>query len=477
VNSGETTIELIRLFVILVGAAALVTILARRINLPYTVALVGFGIVAGAVAQPLRLEITPQLVLVVLLPALIFEASYQTDFGKLRPSLGGVALLAGPGVLVSAAIIAAALQVGAGLTWPEAFVVGAMLSATDPAAVIATFKKLRTPRRLATLVEAESVFNDGTGIVIFAIAVDFVARPVGPAEVTLAFISVVTFSAALGASAGFVASRILPNVGDHLIEISLSVVLAYGTYLAADALHGSGVIATAVAGIVLGNYGRRVGLSKRTEEALDTVWEFVAFLATAFVFLVVGFAITVRSLADVAVPIAWAITATLLGRAVIVYGLLGGWRLARRAWRTRNRNAAAAVGAEPAAAVGAGPAVTPADAAANAKRKARRAAATARDEGALPSEWLHVVFWSGLRGAVSTALALSLPVDFPNRAALQGITFGVVLFTLLVQATTADLVVGRWGRKDRSDSKADRRSSALPVAGEAVREAGPGPTA
>ncbi len=109
-------------------------------------------------------------------------------------------------------------------------------------------------------------------------------------------------SAALGAAAGFAASRILPSVGDHLIEISLSVVLAYGTYLAADALHQSGVIATAVAGIVLGSYGRRHGLSERTEEALDTVWEFVAFLATAFVFLVVGFAIAAHSLVNVAVP-------------------------------------------------------------------------------------------------------------------------------------------------------------------------------
>ena len=449
-SSGETTLELIRLFVVLVGAAALVTLLARRIKLPYTVALVGFGLVAGAFAQPLRVEITPQLVLVVLLPALIFEASYQTDFGKLRPSLGGVALLAGPGVFVSAALIAAALHFGAGLPAPEAFVVGAMLSATDPAAVIATFKRLRSPRRLATLVEAESVFNDGTGIVVFAIAADYVTRPVGPAEIGLAFVSVVAFSAVLGAAAGFIASRILPSVGDHLIEISLSVVLAYGTYLAADAVHGSGVIATAVAGIVLGNYGRSLGLSARTEEALDTVWEFVAFLATAFVFLVVGFAIAANSLVSVAGPIAWAIVAALAGRAVIVYGILGAWRLARRAWRARSGGSAAdasRAGTGAVEAVQIAAADGPATATPTAKPKARGKPRPARDEGAFPFDWLHVIFWSGLRGAVSTALALSLPIDFPDRSELQGIVFGVVLFTLLVQATTADLVVGRWGRK------------------------------
>jgi CPA1 family monovalent cation:H+ antiporter len=242
-------------------------------------------------------------------------------------------------------------------------------------------------------------------------------------------VAVLVLSAALGAAAGFAASRILPSVGDHLIEISLSVVLAYGTYLAADALHGSGVIATAVAGIVLGNYGRRLGLSARTEEALNTVWEFVAFLATAFVFLVVGFAIAANSLMDVAAPIAWAIAATLVGRAVIVYGLLGGWRLARRALWGRGRSVAAK------------------------GRTARH-----KDEGALPFTWLHVIFWSGLRGAVSTALALSLPSDFPHRAQLQGITFGVVLFTLIVQATSADAVVGRWGRKSKSPSKARMES-------------------
>ena len=440
-NSGETTLELIRLFVFLVGAAALVTLLARRIKLPYTVALVGFGIAAGALASPLRVEVTPQLVLVVLLPALIFEASYQTDFGKLRPSIGGVALLAGPGVFVSAAVIAAALHFGAGLSGPEAFVVGAMLSATDPAAVIATFKRVGSPRRLATLVEAESVFNDGTGIVLFAIAAAYVTRPVGPLEIGLTFVTVVMLSAALGGAAGFAASRIIPTVGDHLIEISLSVVLAYGTYLAADALGGSGVIATAVAGIVLGNYGRRLGLSKRTEEALDTVWEFVAFLATAFVFLVVGFAIAANSLVGLAVPIAWAIGATLAARAIIVYGLLGAWRLARRALRKR------AIG--PAA-----------------------PAAKTHDEGDMPAAWLHVIFWAGLRGAVSTALALSLPSDFPHRTELQGITFGVVLFTLVVQATSVDVIVGRWGRKSNASAK-DRRLAESAAAASPAPASGP----
>ncbi len=424
-GSGETTLELIRLFVLLVGAAALVTLLARRINLPYTVALVAFGIAVGAFSGPLRVEITPQLVLVVLLPALIFEASYQTDFGKLRPSLIGVTLLAGPGVLVSASLVAIALHLGAGMALPQAFVVGAMLSATDPAAVIATFKRLRSPRRLATLIEAESVFNDGTGIVVFALAVDFVSRPIGPAEVALTFVWVTFASTVLGAVTGYVASRILPTVGDHLIEISLSVVLAYGTYLAADAFHLSGVIATAVAGVVLGSYGRPNGLSARTEEALDTVWEFVAFLATAFVFLVVGFAISVRALADVAIPIVWAFAAALAARAIIVYGMLGAWRL------VVGRLAAAKSPGRP---------------------------ATDRDEIPLPRDWLHVVFWSGLRGAVSTALALSLPLDFPNRPAMQGITFGVVLLTLLLQATTAELVVARWG-SDRPGAQGEEQAA------------------
>jgi CPA1 family monovalent cation:H+ antiporter len=335
---------------------------------------------------------------------------------------------------VGAALVAVVLNLGAGLPPAQAFIVGAMLAATDPVAVIATFKGLDSPRRLATLVEAESLFNDGTGIVAFSIAVAYVTSPVSPLQMGVAFVSVVAVSAAIGVVAGWAASRILPNVGDHLIEISLSVVLAYGTYLAADAIHQSGVIATAVAGIVLGNYGRRLGLSRRTEEALDTVWEFVAFLATAFVFLLIGFAITIGQLADAAVAIAWAVAAAFAGRAIIVYGFLGALRLVRRRFAKRR-----------------GPV------------ERRRSVGLDRrlNEGDLPTGWLHVIYWSGLRGAVSTALALSLPADLPNRSLLQGITFGVVLFTLLVQATTAELVVARWGRKPPRGQRAGPKAQAV----------------
>ena len=450
-NSGETTLDLIRLFVFLLGASAIVSILARRVKLPYTVGLVAFGIVVGHFAQPLRLEITPQLVLVVLLPALIFEASLRTDLGRLRSSLVSVGLLAGPGVFLSALFVAVALNLGAGVPWSEAFVVGAMLSATDPAAVIATFRRLSSPSHLRTLVEAESVLNDGTGIVVFALAVEFVSRPVGPLDVTGSFVAILTVSTALGAAAGYAASRLLPYVGDHLTEISLSVVLAYGTYLAADALHQSGVIATASAGIVLGNYMRQHGISAVTEEALDTIWDFLAYLATAFVFLVVGFAISLQSLTDVLVPLAWAIAAALVGRAVMVYVMLGGWRVARETLRRHEATRRAMIrvaGAPP---------------------------------GDIPVPWLHVVWWSGLRGAVSTALALSLPTDFPDRGELQAIVFGVVLFTLFVQATTAELVVARWGtpavdgadRVTHAARAADDGNGSADPAAAAARQASP----
>jgi CPA1 family monovalent cation:H+ antiporter len=392
-----TPVVAAELFVVLLAVAAIVALIARRTPLPYSVALVLAGLALTAVVQRLEVPVDPDLLLFVLLPGLVFEAALQTNVADLRGGLRAVLLLAAPGVLVSAAIVALILHLATGLDPTLAFVAGAMVAATDPAAVIAVFKRLGAPRRLATVVEAESLFNDGTGILVFALALAAVQQGVDLGGAAASFVLTVVGSTVLGLAIGWVGTRVIAMVDDHLIELTVSLAVAYGTYLGANRLHESGIIATVVAGIVIGNYGRQVGMSRRTREALDTVWEFMAFLLTALTFLLVGLAITPQQLIGAAVPIFWGFVATLAGRAIVVYLLLGG------------------------------------------------AARILPGRSPLPLPWLHVLFWSGLRGAVATALALSLPSDLPQRDLLAGTVYGIVLLTLVLQGTTADLLLRRLG--------------------------------
>jgi monovalent cation:H+ antiporter, CPA1 family len=393
----------IGLFVLSIAAVTAVALLARRVPIPYTVALVLVGLAIGAIARPAAIEVTPQLVLAILLPGLVFEAAIRIELEDLRPSLLGVALLAVPGVLIGALIVAAVLAAGAGMPFELAFLVGAIVSATDPAAVIATFKRLRAPRTLATFVEAESLFNDGTGIVLFAVAVAGVTTAVDAPAGVVSFLGVTGGSLVLGAAIGLVGGRLLRSIDDHLVELSITLVVCYGSYVAAEVLHLSGILATVTGGLAAGGYARRHGLSTRTREAIETVWEFAGYVMTAIVFLLVGLAIPLDGLLRELGPIAWAIAGILLARAVVVYGLVGvASRVLPR--RTRDRP--------------------------------------------VPAAWLHVLFWSGLRGAVAVALALSIPAGVPGRELVQDVVFGVVLYTLLVHATSAGLVVRRLGLGD-----------------------------
>jgi Na+:H+ antiporter len=391
----------IELLVGLLGLAAFVAIVARPLRLPYTVALVIAGLVIGIGASAAGIpspDVSPDIVLLVLLPGLVFEAAYRLRVVELRRWFGGLALLAVPGVLISAGVVAIVLNVGTGLRLDLAFIVGAMVSATDPAAVVATFKRVRVPPALSTLVDGESLLNDGTGLVLFAIALQLVSAPIGPAQAAVLFTGTVAISVAIGLLTGFLAARIMGLVHDHLVELTISVVLAYGSYMLADAFHMSGVIATVSAAIVLGNLAHGRTMTATGSDAIDTVWEFFAYLLTAVVFLLVGLAIPPGRLFDSLGPIGWGIAGILLGRAIVVYLLLGGSsRLIRRPGLADS----------------------------------------------IPIGWLHVLFWAGLRGAVAVAMALSLPADVPQRALLQEITFGVVLFTLLVQGTTVGRVIDR----------------------------------
>ena len=387
----------IELFVVLVAVGAGVALLARRTVLPYSLALVLAGLALAVVIPGTHVAITPELILAVLLPGLVFEAAYKIDVRALRDTFGIVLFLAAPGVIITAGLVAAAVHVVTGLDFTLAFLLGAMISATDPVAVVALFKRLGAPTRLATAVEAESLLNDGTGVVLFAIALTALSGPVTLVDGAVSFVLTVVVSTVIGLGAGVVAYRIMRLTNDHLIEVAISLVAAYGTYLVADRLHESGIIATVVVGVVFGWLSGPRPLSRRTTEALDTVWEFVAFLLTALTFLLVGLAISPDLLVTAVPVILVGYLAITVARALVVYGLIGG-----------------------------GERLLP-------------------GPSMLPLGYLHVMFWSGLRGAIAVALALALPADLPQRDLLTGAVYGIVLVTLLVQGTTAGWVVRRSG--------------------------------
>ena len=393
------TLNAVELFVALIAVATAAALVVRRVAVPYTVALVVVGLAAGVFDSGIEINVPPDLILAVFLPALVFEGGYRLDLGELRRVVGLVLLLAIPGVLIGAVVLGLVLNVTTGLPIELGFIVGAMLAATDPPAVLATMRRMHAPALLTTTIEAESLFNDGTAIVIFGIAVSAVS--VGSTSMLDAAVSIIltlVVSVVIGGAGGLIASRLIAHVDDHLIELSVTVVLAYGTYLLADQLHESGVIATVVAAIVLGNYGRAAGMTQRTEEAVDTVWEFAAFLLTALLFLLIGLLIALPDLVDNVVPIAWGIIGVLAARALVVYLITGGLSRVMGGPITRQ---------------------------------------------GLPLGWLHIMMASGLRGAVAIALALSLPADLPQRQLLVEIVFGIILFTLIAQGLSLDSVVRR----------------------------------
>lgn len=390
---------IVGLFVVLVAIAVGVALVTQRLSIPFSVALVVAGFVLS-LSQPVHdARITPDLILAVFIPGLVFEAAYHIDLAQLRRSFASVAILAVPGVVITAALVAQIVTLTTGLDHSLAFVLGAIVCATDPVATVAVFKQLRAPKALGTVVEAESLLNDGTGVVLFTIALTAVTTPVSPADGVVRFVADLAISAVLGAAAGVVAVRVMHLARDHTVQVMISLVAAYGTYLAADAIQQSGIIATVVAGIVIGNAGGRFTLPTHTTEALDTVWETLAFLLTAVLFLLVGMVITPTQLTAAMPVIAAGFAGITLARAVVVYGLIGaGSRLLASDGR---------------------PAVS--------------------------SGYLHVMFWAGLRGAIAIALVLSLPPDLPQHDLIAGGVYGIVLVTLLLQGTTAGWIVRRSG--------------------------------
>jgi monovalent cation:H+ antiporter, CPA1 family len=345
--------------------------------------------------SPLEISLTPELILALFLPPLVFEAAFHLNLSELRRNLKGILLLAVPGVLLTMLIVGGILALGAALPLPLALVFGALIAATDPVAVVALFRALGVPKRLAVLIEGESLLNDGTAIVVFnlMLAVALTGR-FDAMESLASFVRVSVGGTVVGLLLGWMVSRLIARVDDYLIETTLTTVLAFGAYLIAEQLHFSGVLAVVAAGLINGNIGPQ-GMSPTTRIVLFNFWEYVAFLANSLVFLLIGLDVNIPALLAHWQPVAWAILAVLISRTVVVYGL---------AWIIN------------------------------------------RTDEKIPLAWQHVLNWGGLRGAVALALALGLPAGLgSDRELLRVMAFGVVLFTLLAQSITMRPLIRRLG--------------------------------
>ncbi|MCU0486602.1 MAG: Na+/H+ antiporter [Anaerolineales bacterium] len=371
---------------------SLVAIIVRRLQVPYTVALVIVGLLLTAQSQ-LKIELTPELILALFVPPLVFEAAFHLNLNELRRNLGVILLLAVPGVILTMLIVGGMVSYGTGLSLPIALTFGALIAATDPVAVVSLFRMLGVPKRLAVLVESESLMNDGTALVLFNLMLAVVATgKFNLAMSTIDFVRISLGGVVVGLVLGWAISRLIARIDDYLIETTLTTVLAFGSYLIAEELHFSGVLAVVAAGLINGNLGPQ-GMSPTTRIVLFNFWEYIAFLANSLVFLILGLEVDIPALLAAWHYILWAIGAVIAARVIVVYGM----------------SLAARYVAEP-----------------------------------VSLRWQHVLAWGGLRGALSLALALSLPASFgEERTLLRTMAFGVVLFTLLVQATTLGPLIRR----------------------------------
>ena len=391
--------------VLLLLGAMLVALVTRRLRIPYTVGLVVAGAAIGFLRHQGALPsgadhfaLTEELILLILLPPLLFEGAMNTAFSKLKENGTLIATMALLGTFGCILLTTAAIRSLTGWDWDLSLLLGAMVSPTDPVSVLAIFREQGVERRLSTIVEGESLFNDGLVVVLYLLLMRGLEQ--GWQEITIAeglltFIHMIGVGALVGLSLGSLVNWLIERIDEHLIEVLFSILLAYGSYMLAERLEASGVIAVVFAGLMVGNVGRQTAMSATAILSLGLTWEVIAFIANSLAFIAIGFAVDPVLVVENfhLVLLVW--LAATAARALMTYAI-GGIDQALR--------------------------------------------------GTYPRSWLHIIHWGGLKGTVPVALALGMTgsialIDMAPR--LQAIVAGVVMLSMLIQGTSLKWLL-RW---------------------------------
>jgi CPA1 family monovalent cation:H+ antiporter len=278
------------------------------------------------------------------------------------------------------------MHYGVGWSWIGAALFGALIAATDPVSVISAFREMRAEKRLSMVVESESLLNDGAAAAGFAVLLAIAGGVSdGPVASTIAFLWATGGGVLTGLAISGLAILIAGRTDDHLIQITLTTVVAYASFLVAEHFHASGIIAALTAGLTIGRFSKNV-FPDEEGPLVRSIWEYIAFLANSLIFILIGMNEANQPLREfVSLAALGAIALVLLGRAISIYPL--AFMFSRSRWR-------------------------------------------------LPMPFQHVLFWGGLKGALALALALAVPASVPERNTIIIAAFLVVAFSILVQGLT-----------------------------------------
>ena len=425
-------------FILIFAIASIVAILAKQIRLPYTITLVIAGIVVAGLGLTAPFELGYELIFHILLPPLLFEGALHMRLSHLRDNMKLILLLVLPGLLGSVFFVSGLLSFAfPAIPFIFLLLLAAIVIPTDPATILAFYREMKVPHKLRSIVEGESVFDDGLAIVFWNVVVLIITTSAlggsgtvlvegsHIAEGIVQFFKLSIVGIILGWGLGYLAYWVIQRIDDKFTEVMITVILAFGIFALAEAVEASGVFAVVVSGLVLGNYGTRFAMAPSTRMSLISFWSFMAFAVNSFLFILIGMSVSWSGIIDNIGLIIVTVLLLWLARALMIF--LSGKILNRKS-------------------------------------------------NELPRKWQITMWWGGLRGAIPIAMALSIPtylvfvgpgdpgnILFPHRDTILAVTFGVVLGTLLIQGLTLRPILKKLGFYASTKKEAEKEEKEISV--------------